>query len=120
MSIPRHGVSELIGGIKMAKEFARGFYSSKTWQECREDYAKAKHYLCENCLARGIYRPGVIVHHIEEVTPMNIDNPEVTLNHDNLRLVCRDCHAQEHKAHAKDRRYVICEDGGVRLRELVR
>ena len=97
----------------MAREFARGFYSSKTWQDCRDEYAKKQHYLCEDCLARGIYRPGVIVHHIEELTPMNIDRPEVTLNPSNLKLVCRGCHAEEHKAHNKGRRYLIGDDGKI-------
>lgn len=63
----------------MAKEFARSFYSSKAWQDCRNEYAKRRHHLCENCLRRGIYKPGVIVHHIEELTPFNITNPEIAL-----------------------------------------
>ena len=80
----------------MAKEWARSFYSSKTWQDCRNEYAKRAHHLCENCLAKGIYKPGVIVHHVEELTPMNIHRPEVALNPENLELLCRDCHAQIH------------------------
>ena len=55
----------------MAKDFARSFYSSKQWQDCRNEYAKRRHHLCEDCLRRGIYKPGVIVHHIEELTPEN-------------------------------------------------
>ncbi len=82
--------------INMAKEFARGFYSSKQWQECRNEYARRKHYLCEDCLRRGIYKPGVIVHHIEELTPFNITNPEIALGFDNLELLCRECHLREH------------------------
>ena len=82
----------------MAKEFARRFYSSKTWQDCRDAYAKKAHHLCENCLRKGIYKPGVIVHHIEELTPFNIEKPEVALNFDNLELLCRDCHAEIHDA----------------------
>ena len=80
----------------MAKEFARSFYSSKAWQDCRNEYAKRKHHLCEDCLRRGIYKPGVIVHHIEELTPFNITNPEIALGFDNLELLCRECHLREH------------------------
>ena len=80
----------------MAKEFAKRFYSSKTWQDCRNEYAKKAHHLCENCLRKGIYKPGVIVHHVEELTPFNIENPEISLNFDNLELLCRDCHAEIH------------------------
>lgn len=80
----------------MAKEFAKSFYSSKRWQACRNEYAKRRQFLCEDCLKRGIYKPGVIVHHLEELTPLNIDKPEVALAFDNLELLCRECHAREH------------------------
>ena len=100
----------------MAKDFAKGFYSSKTWQDCRNEYAKKALHLCENCLRKGIYKPGVIVHHVEELTPLNIQRPEVTLNFDNLELLCRDCHALKHGAH-KDRRYEFDEYGNVFIKE---
>ena len=80
----------------VAKDFARSFYSSKQWQDCRNEYAKRRHHLCEDCLRRGIYKPGVIVHHIEELTPFNITNPEIALGFDNLELLCRECHLREH------------------------
>lgn len=80
----------------MAREFAKTFYSSKAWQTCRNEYAKRVGLLCENCLRQGIYKPGVIVHHKIELDPVNIENPEITLNHDNLELLCRDCHAARH------------------------
>ena len=81
----------------MAKQFAKSFYSSKAWQDCRNEYAKKVHHLCENCLKQGIYKPGEIVHHKIEITPMNITHPEITLNHKNLQLLCRDCHAAQHR-----------------------
>lgn len=80
----------------MAKAFARKFYSSKAWQDCRNEYAKRQHYLCENCLRKGIYKPGVIVHHVIELDPVNIENPEVALNFNNLQLLCRECHKDIH------------------------
>lgn len=92
------------------KPFAQSFYKSRTWQETREAYAKSKGYLCENCLKKGLYNPGVIVHHITEITPENISDPRVTLNWDNLRLVCRKCHAEEH---AHKRRYLIGLNGEI-------
>lgn len=81
----------------MAKPFARKFYSSKAWQDCRNAYAKKAHHLCENCLKSGIYKPGEIVHHRIEISPLNIDKPEITLNHNNLELLCRDCHKMRHE-----------------------
>lgn len=97
----------------MAREFAKRFYSSKQWQHCRNEYAKSVHYLCENCLRKGIYKPGVIVHHVEELTPANIDTPEITTGFNNLELLCRDCHALEHKDFSKGRRYLVGEDGKI-------
>lgn len=97
----------------MAKEFSRAFYHSQGWKSCREAYLKSRGGLCENCLKRGLYTPGVIVHHVEELTPANIENPEVTLNWDNLRLVCRKCHDEEHDRRRKGRRYSIADNGEV-------
>lgn len=97
----------------MAKDYAKSFYSSKCWQNCRNDYAAMRGHLCEDCLKRGIYKPGVIVHHVEELTQFNIENPEVTLNWNNLRLVCRECHIKEHDKRTKDRRFIIGPDGEV-------
>lgn len=83
----------------MAKPFAKKFYSSKQWQDCRNAYAERVHHLCENCLARGIYKPGEIVHHMIELDPVTIENPEISLNPDNLQMLCRDCHADVHDLH---------------------
>ncbi len=100
----------------MSQDFARGFYGSQQWKDCRESYAKYKRYLCEDCLAKGLYTPGEIVHHIIHLNPENINDPSVTLNFDNLRLVCRKCHGEVHSK--KDRRYVIDDDGKVILRDV--
>ena len=93
------------------REFATKFYKSQAWKNTREAYAKYRKHLCEDCLAKGLYTPGEIVHHIVNLTPENINDPNVTLNFDNLRLVCRKCHAEEHKH--RERRYVIDELGNV-------
>lgn len=96
------------------REFASSFYGSQQWKDCREAFAKSKRYLCENCLAKGLYTPGEIVHHIQPLTPENINDPNVTLNFKNLRLVCRKCHGEEHAQ--RDRRYVIDEQGKVYIK----
>ena len=81
----------------MAKAYARKFYSSKAWQDCRNEYAQRRHFLCEDCLRRGIYKPGVIVHHKIEIDPITIERPEIALSFDNLELLCRECHARRHE-----------------------
>ena len=80
-----------LGGVFMAKEWAKGFYKSKAWQRCREGYIQSVMGLCERCGAGG-----KIVHHIVELTPESINNPEVSLNWNNLELLCQDCHNEHH------------------------
>lgn len=95
------------------KEFARTFYKSKAWQNCRKTYAQSVGGLCEQCLKNGIYKAGEIVHHKTALTPDNIKDPDVSLSWDNLELLCRDCHA---KAHGSTKRYKVDEMGRVMMK----
>jgi hypothetical protein len=101
----------------MSKEFAAGFYKSQAWKRCRESYLKSVGYKCEDCLAKGIETPAVIVHHIEELTPLNIHTPEITLGFDNLKAVCRKCHADEHMHLTTSRCYFFGENGEIILKK---
>ena len=76
----------------MAKEFAIKFYKSKAWLDCRAGYIESVHGACETCLEQGIITCGYIVHHIELLTPMNINDPCITLNWDKLKYECKKCH----------------------------
>lgn len=96
------------------KPYAEKFYKSKAWQKTRNAYWKYKQGLCEICLGKGIIKPCEIVHHKVELTPENIDNPDVTLNWNNLQCVCRECHAMMHGA--KEKRYSVDEFGRVIIR----
>ena len=96
------------------RDFARTFYSSKAWKQTRAAYAKSKGNLCERCLKKGLIVPGVIVHHKVYLTPENINDPAVSLNWNNLELVCADCHAEEHNR--LQRRYTVDEYGRVTAR----
>ena len=95
----------------MARDFAKDFYRSSAWKACRLAFAKSKADLCEDCLAKGLYVPGRIVHHKTHLTPQNINDPSITLSWDNLKLVCMDCHAAEHSN--GERRYTFDELGNV-------
>ena len=72
-------------------EQAKRFYKSKAWRKCRQAYIYSVHGLCERC-----ERPGYIVHHKIYIDSSNVDDPEVTLNHDNLEYLCQSCHNKEH------------------------
>ena len=80
---------------KMAKEFAKSFYNSKAWKKCRAAYIAYRQRvdggLCESCHEA----PGYIVHHKIELTPDNIDNPDIALGFGNLKYDCHICHQKE-------------------------
>ena len=78
---------------KMAREFAKAFYKSKEWQECREYILMRDRYLCVKCES-----PAEEVHHKIHLTPANIGDVSITLNPDNLICLCRSCHFDVHKA----------------------
>jgi len=84
------------GGSKMAREFSKKFYNSKAWKKCREGYKQSKFGICERCLANGKYVAGEEVHHKIYLTPENINDPYITLNWENLELLCATCHSKEH------------------------
>jgi 5-methylcytosine-specific restriction protein A len=73
------------------REFAKHFYHSKAWKDCRASYIMKVHGLCERCEAGG-----KIVHHKIYLNEENIHDPAITLSHDNLELLCQDCHNAEH------------------------
>ena len=96
----------------MAQAFSEKFYKSKAWQRCRSVYSASVGGLCEDCLERGLYKPGRIVHHMIPLTTANIDRPEVTLAWSNLRLLCMECHRERHKK-AQMVRYHFDANGNV-------
>lgn len=90
------------------KLYAKKFYNSGAWKKCRNGYFQSKYGLCERCAA-----PGKIVHHKKYITPENINDPNITLNWDNLELVCQDCHNKEHhELHGVTAYGLIFDDNG--------
>lgn len=82
----------IIMGDEMAQAYAKAFYKTAKWLKCRQSYIDSRIMqdggLCEECHDR----PGYIVHHKIRLTESNIQNPEVSLNHENLEYVCKECH----------------------------
>ena len=79
----------------MAKEWAKKFYKGKGWLNCRAAYIADRITIdggvCEKCKDNL----GYIVHHKIILTPENINDPDVTYNHNNLEYVCKPCHDEE-------------------------
>ena len=95
----------------MAKAFAQAFYRSAAWIKCRLSYiAKRKATdggLCEHC-RKAL---GYIVDHIIELTPYNINDPAISLNHDNLQYLCLECHNR--KTFRIGNSYILTDDGDI-------
>ena len=114
----RKGASFALGE-HMHQQFANAFYGSQAWKNCRAAYRKARGNLCERCLARGLITAGtrempLQVHHKVELTPENSNDPRVTLSWDNLQLLCKRCHDEQHMDERK--RWIVDEDGRVVIR----
>ncbi len=76
----------------MAGIFAKQIYNSKRWITKREYIFSKTFGICERC-----GRPGEEVHHKIYLTPENIHDTGIVYGEDNLELLCRDCHFDEHR-----------------------
>ena len=81
--------------IPVAQEWAKAFYKSGAWLKCRAAYIAERIAidggLCEECKEEL----GYIVHHKILLTPGNINDPEIALNHEHLKYDCKRCHDYE-------------------------
>ena len=91
------------------------FYKSQQWKRCRAAFFKYKGGLCERCLNKipPEYTPGEIVHHKIYLTDENLYDLDISLNFDNLELLCRKCHAEEHNPEDESRRWRFDDDGNL-------
>lgn len=71
------------------------FYKSSPWRKARQAYIDerlaADGGICEVCGKE----PGKIVHHIIWLDDQNCNDPSISLNPDNFRYECQDCHNKE-------------------------
>ena len=94
----------------MAKtERLQKFYNSLSWQKARDYKIASAGYLCEVC--GGV---GEIVHHKIPLTEANMHNPKISIDNENLQLVCRSCHKRIHDhLDGKGRRIRFDKDGNI-------
>jgi len=90
--------------MRKPKEFHR-FYKSKAWLVARNIKTNATKGKCERCGAVGEE-----VHHKIWLTVENVNDTIISLNQDNLELLCRDCHNKEHRRFKK-KEIIFDEDG---------
>lgn len=66
------------------------FYNSKPWITLRNRIRSTKRMRCDMC-GRLIHSKS-IVDHIIEIDESNYQDESITLNEDNLQLLCLECH----------------------------
>ena len=76
------------------------FYKSPAWFSARELKIVTVNGLCERCGQIGIE-----VHHKERLTVENVSDSSISLNQDNLELLCKKCHNEEHKRFSKQQQF---------------
>lgn len=72
------------------------FYVSNEWKEIRNLLMLDRSMICECCGKLIHYKHKAIGHHKIELDMSNVNNPEISLNLDNLMLVCNLCHNKIH------------------------
>ena len=89
--------------IKRREELGK-FYKSKKWQKARKNALMRDKYLCVLCAEEGRITNADVVHHKIHLSLENVDNPEISLNENNLISLCSEHHSQVHKGeHAMGR-----------------
>ncbi|MDW4379944.1 HNH endonuclease [Staphylococcus saprophyticus] len=69
------------------------FYNSKAWEDVRAIVLRRDNYECVWCKAEGkVTTEGLEIDHIEELQ----DRPDLKLEPDNLRTLCKACHNKRH------------------------
>ena len=82
------------------------FYKSDEWKIARSMKIAAAAGRCEKCGAVGTE-----VHHIKHLTPDNIDDPSITINQDNVILLCNEGYNKEHHRFEGSKNCMFDSDG---------
>lgn len=122
----------------MSYGIRKDFYKSKVWKKSKNTIWLKQNCLCAIChlpvyvdgisdyLPKNKRRTG-IVHHIKELTELNVYDNNIALGEDNLIGVCKYCH--EHYCHedyyhhchnqdsVKRKEYYFDDDGNIKPRE---
>ena len=77
------------------------FYTSKLWKRLRlqlmQERAKDGVVICEHCGKPIVRRYDCIAHHRTELTDENVEDYSVSLNPENVELLCFSCHNTTHQ-----------------------
>ncbi len=98
----------------MAREFAKKFYKSRAWKECRASFIATRISIDGGMCQCGCGQLGYIVDHITELTPENINDPRISLSFDNFQYLALVCHNKKTFKKDSDERFYFDEQGFTR------
>lgn len=73
------------------------FYASKKWRSFRLALIAERGNLCQRCNRIIVKAHEIIGHHRTELTPTSVEDYSISLNPEQVLLLCRDCHDQVHE-----------------------
>lgn len=76
----------------MEVEYLKAFYKKRFWKMAQKNILKRDHYLCQDCLKKGIKTEAVVAHHLKSPA----DYPQLAFNGENLVSLCEVCHHKRH------------------------
>lgn len=89
-------------GDIMAENFARMFYASKEWRALRRNLIIERGNICA-CCGKVIANTSLLIgHHKISLTRENIFDCNITLNPQNIEIICFDCHNKEHRRYGSN------------------
>lgn len=82
----------------MPQPWAKKFYNSKEWRALRDRLIAESNFLCSVCGESYLKNSAQLIgHHIQELTPANVQDANIALNPANIKIICRRCHDKEHR-----------------------
>lgn len=74
----------------------KSFYNSTRWRKFRATILAERDPVCAEC-GKIITNPlDCELDHIKELTPENVNDPNISLNPDNVQILCHTCHDKKH------------------------
>jgi hypothetical protein len=72
------------------------FYNSRTWRNFSKLLKTENNYMCYKCNKIELSTKNLIAHHKIELTEDNVDDVDVSLNKNNIDIICFYCHNRIH------------------------
>lgn len=71
------------------------FYESQEWKQLRQQILARDHYECQWCKAEGRVTTTDTILEVDHIKELE-HYPQLALDPDNLRTLCKDCHNKRH------------------------